>query len=482
VPEIVAEEARRARLEAEAEADSAERERLEEQGKALARWALASEASGRIEATLREAQPELSLAAGALDADPWLLACGSPLPGGAAIDLRTGVARPLRRDDWATRRTAVPWVPGAACPRWRAWIAWAMGSEDPDPAVREAAPGLVAYLQRAVGYSLTTERREKVFFFLYGEKGNNGKSTFLDIIGKLLGDYAVYMPPKLLLESASGIDRHPTELARLAGSRVVLGSDQSGRSSKFNEPLIKQLTGEQKISARRMSRDFEDFDITWKLWLAANNLPYATAGDPTVWARVHCVPFSQHVPPERVDPTLWPALVSELPGILGWAVEGLRAWLAQGLGMPPTVRSAGEAYRRRMDLVERWLLERADLSHLPEGEAPRAPRGEEHGQGAVCLATRAYADFTDWCAAEGVKHVPGLNVVGEELERRGWRGSLETVDVGGMERTRARVRHGLRLLPRPPGMRPVPWEEQAAVVVVATRRAPQRAQEVEDAR
>ena len=56
---------------------------------------------------------------------------------------------------------------------------------------------MISYVQQAIGYSLSGSIAEQCIFFLYGE-GRNGKSTFLDVIYDILGDYSMNVQPETL--------------------------------------------------------------------------------------------------------------------------------------------------------------------------------------------------------------------------------------------------------------------------------------------
>ncbi len=108
---------------------------------------------------------------------------------------------------------------------------------------------LITFLQRAVGYSLTGATSEQVLFFLYGT-GANGKSTFLDIIHELLGNYASATPASTLLSKA-GSDTIPNDIARFKGVCFVSAVEtEDGR--RLAESVLKQITGDKRISARFM--------------------------------------------------------------------------------------------------------------------------------------------------------------------------------------------------------------------------------------
>jgi putative DNA primase/helicase len=401
-------EAQAAEVAASEEVDNDKRKILEQLAKKLHRWCEASEASPRIAAAMREAQcrPGVSIGVDELDADPHLFVASN-----AAIELRTGQIREARREDLVTRRSSVAHQFNATCPRWKAWLQWAMcGDEE-----------LVSYLQRAVGYSLTTERRERVFFFLFGA-GANGKSTFLTVLRALLGSYAVQMPPRLLLEPKGGGERHPTELARLEGARAVIGSDQADGGARWNEALLKQLTGDSELSVRGMGQDFRDIAITWKLWIAANHLPYGSAGDPALWRRVHLVPFLAHIERSQEDPLLEDRLLGELPGILAWALEGLSAWRERGLGVPAAVSRAVADYRSTLDLVGQWLAECCVVD--PTAVTPIAD---------------LWQSLDRWCKRHGNQRVMAANRLGAELGERGYEGVLT-------RRENVRCRRGIRLI------------------------------------
>jgi len=120
-----------------------------------------------------------------------------------------------------------------------------------------ATKSLIYFLQRAAGMSLTGDTSEHVLLVLYGT-GRNGKSTLLNTLLALMGDYGMQAAPDILMARRG--DRHPTELADLFGKRLVV-SIESEQNRRMAESLVKQLTGGDKIKARRMREDFGNFGL-----------------------------------------------------------------------------------------------------------------------------------------------------------------------------------------------------------------------------
>ena len=153
-----------------------------------------------------------------------------------------------------------------------------------------------------------------------GEAGRNGKSTFLNILRRLLGAYAMKAPSELLMVSNN--DRHPTERADLWRKRFVQAIEtEQGR--RLAEVFVKEATGGDPIRARRMREDFWEFQPTHKVVLATNHKPIISGTDTAIWERIRLVPFTVTIPPEERDHTLPEKLDDELPGILAWAVKGV---------------------------------------------------------------------------------------------------------------------------------------------------------------
>jgi putative DNA primase/helicase len=277
-----------------------------------------------------------------LDQDPWLLNCAN-----GTLDLRTGQLREHCMEDYITKLVPVDYDPNAKCPLWNRFLRRVMDGQGV----------LIGYLQRVVGYSLTASVREQVMWFLHGT-GSNGKSTFLRILLDLLDDYACQTVPELLM--AKKHEAHPTERADLAGKRVV-ATIEVEQGKRMAEALMKQLTGGDRIKARRMREDFWEFDPTHKLFLAANHKPIVKGTDLAVWRRIKLVPFTVTITDAEKDPDLLDKLRGELPGILAWAVRGCLRWQRDGLREPAAVKAATDAYRRESDELGRFLEERCVL-------------------------------------------------------------------------------------------------------------------------
>ncbi|WP_395140345.1 phage/plasmid primase, P4 family [Schlegelella aquatica] len=298
------------------------------------------------------------------DADPWLL----NTPGGV-VDLRTGRMRAHDRADRMTKITTA--TPGGDCPTWRRFLAEVTGGD----------ADLQAYLQRVSGYCLTGSTREHALFFLYGT-GANGKSVFVNTLATILGDYAASAPMDTFMEARG--DRHPTDMAGLRGARFV-SSIETEQGRRWNESKVKAITGGDKVSARFMRQDFFEYTPQFKLVIAGNHKPAIRNVDEAMKRRLHLIPFTITVPPERRDKHLQQKLLAERDGILAWALEGCLAWQRLGrLDPPPQVVAATEEYFEAEDALGRWLEERC----VREANAKS-------------LTAELFTDWKQWAEAAG---------------------------------------------------------------------------------
>ena len=274
------------------------------------------------------------------DADPWLL----NTPGGI-IDLRRGGMGPHRRDRRMTKVTTA--TPKGESPVWANFLENVTGGDKE----------LQLYLQRVVGYCLTGDISTHALFFLYGT-GANGKSVFVNVISTILGDYAANAPMDTFMETRS--DRHPTALAGLRGARFVSATEtEQGR--RWNESKIKAITGGDLVTARLMHQDFFTYPPQFKLLIAGNHKPAIRNIDEAMRRRMHLIPFTITVPPEKRDPLLTEKLLSERDGILAWALQGCLLWQQIGLKQPLSVTSATDEYFEGEDAMGRWMDERCKL-------------------------------------------------------------------------------------------------------------------------
>jgi putative DNA primase/helicase len=311
---------------------------VKEERSDIIKHAIRSESDAAIRHMLARAAAEEGIAIRPrdLDRDPWLFNVEN-----GTIELKTALLREHRREDLITKLAPVRYDPDAKCPTWLAFLERVMGGRSE----------LVEFLKRAIGYSLTGDTREQCLFLLHGT-GQNGKSTFLEILRALLGDYAVQADFATFLDRKYEGPRN--DVARLFGARAVTSSEV-GEGKRFNESLIKTLTGSDTIAARFLYSEAFEFRPQFKLWLAANHKPVIRGTDLAIWRRIRLVPFEVTIPESERDEQLTETLLHELPGILAWAVEGCQSWLESGLTMPDDVRCATQKYRDESDILGHFL-------------------------------------------------------------------------------------------------------------------------------
>lgn len=171
--------------------------------------------------------------------------------------------------------------------------------------------------------------------------------------------YAIAASSDLLLQRPHA--DHPTELAQLAGARLVVCSELD-EGQRFAEARVKLLTSPDIIPARFMHGNWFSFRPSHSLFLLGNHHPAAGSGGPAFWRRLRLLPFIRSVPEDRQDPHLPERLQQEAPAVLAWIVQGAVAYLRDGTGEPDTVRAATAAYAREQDSVAGFVAGCCELA------------------------------------------------------------------------------------------------------------------------
>jgi putative DNA primase/helicase len=353
--------------------------------KMLVNHATRSESISRLEAMLKAASTEdnIPVLPDQFDYNPWLL---NVLNG--TVDLQTGELLPHNRNDLITKLAPVVYDPDAACPMWTEFLEKIMEGND----------NLIDFLQRACGYGLTSMTSEQVLFILHGT-GANGKSTFVESVAHVMGDYAISTP--IATFTVKRGDAIPNDVARLQGARFV-SACEAEQSSRLAESLVKQLTGGDKITARYLHHEFFDFTPRFKAFLSTNHKPAIRGTDNAIWRRIRLIPFAYTVPEDERDRHLIEKLREESSGIFMWMLAGCLKWQRIGLGAPDEVLHATNSYRQEMDVLSDFIDECCIVNPIA-----RAPAGD------------LYKAYSEWAERNG-EYVLTRRQLSSQLSERGF--------------------------------------------------------------
>jgi putative DNA primase/helicase len=306
---------------------------------------LAGEALGRANAMLAYAASETLLkdTGEGWDADPYLLGVMN-----GVVELKTGKLRAGKKEDRISRVCPIEYSETMEIPKlWTGFV----------DTVLQGDLELIDWTQRAVGYSMTGSTTEKMMFFCYGHQGNNGKSTFVETVGEVMGGYAWRKFPMSELMERKNTTAPSPNLAKLPGVRYVT-TTEIGEGKRINEELIKDLTGGiDTINARDMYAKPFLFKPQFKLWMHGNYKPLIKGVDNAIWERVGLIPFLVTIPPEKRDRQLEGKLREVLPGILGWMIQGVKRWLDKGLALPDCMKEEVQSYRDEMNPLREFVEE-----------------------------------------------------------------------------------------------------------------------------
>ena len=334
------------------------RERIE-----IEKYGMLSESVRRREAFVKAAQwnSALNIQSDALDPDPYLLNVQN-----GTINVLTGEFREHRQEDMISKIANVEYDPQADCPLWKQFIREIMNYK----------ADLVQFLQTAAGWALTANIEEQTMFILYGS-GANGKTTFLNTILNLLGDYATSTPTESFMKKNG--DQNTNDIARLRGTRFVTTTEaEQGR--RLSEPLIKKITGNDQMTARFLYGEYFNFTPTFKIFMATNHKPVIKGTDHGIWRRIKLIPFTTTIPLEKQDKSLEMKLKQEASGILNWLLDGTARWRREGLQAPAIILNATDEYRAEMDVIGNFLKERT-----------------VQGKGYTIRIRELYKAYSDWC-------------------------------------------------------------------------------------
>jgi putative DNA primase/helicase len=342
-----------------------------------------SEADARIQALIKLAHSEVPILPQDMDNDQFLLNVEN-----GTLDLKSDQFLKHDRAHFITKIAPVKFDSSAQCPLWSQFL----------DRIMDGNSGLIEYLKRIIGYALTGDTSEQCFFIFYGT-GANGKTTLIETIRSILGDYALQADFETFLNTKNGRGI-PNDIAGLQGARFV-SAIEAGAGRSLNESLIKQLTGGEPIRARFLYSEFFEFLPTLKLILATNHKPRIQNQDLGIWRRVRLIPFNITIPKEEQVRKLAEKLREESSGILNWAIEGCQEWLISGLGEPEEVATATNLYREEMDSIGAFLDEKCVLASTTSVKTSDLKKA-----------------YQDWCE-ENKEDPVGPKIFASLLESRG---------------------------------------------------------------
>ena len=347
------------------------------------KWLEASTNADRIRAmlTIAETDPQLQLKSIDIDSNPNDLCT----PAGI-VNLRTGELRPaIKNVDFNTRATSV--APArTSTPLWNSFLKDVIEDED-----------RINYIQELLGAALFGDSRYHVLPVFVGT-GANGKSTILDVVRDILGEYSATMPEDFLIDTKGSA--HPTDIARLRGVRFAMASE-TRPDGKFNESRVKTLTGGDVLSARFMNKDFFDFKPTHTLFMAVNHLPEVKSGGDGFWRRLRKIDFRKTIPVERRKENFAATMVeAEGPGILQWMIDGAVRITDRGMSEPESIKLSTQTYRHEEDHIAKFLDEKTII-------ADRASVGK----------ATLFQAYREWCEENGERPIT-QNQLGREIKNR----------------------------------------------------------------
>ena len=317
------------------------------------------------------------------DTEPHLLGTGNGI-----VDLKSGKLYSPSKKLLVTQKSPINYNPKAKADRWARFV-------------KEVLPKHHEYIQKVMGYCVTGETNLQKLWMFVGA-GSNGKSTFLENIMEVVGlDYSQKTPQNSILASAHSSSASP-ELTRMKSKRLIVLSE-TDFDAKLNETNVKQLTGNDTITARDLYSGYIQFKSVGKFIMATNHLPKVTSNGVAIWRRIEVIRFDSKFS-HNSDPQLTSKLKQEQEGILAWLVEGAKLFYSKNrdLKTPQEIQDWVSEYRSEEDVLAGFLSERV-----------------EDCVGNFVTAKTFYEEYREWCKNNSISALDD-NQFGRDLTKRGF--------------------------------------------------------------
>jgi len=315
--------------------------------------------------SLVQADPNVFAKMDCFDRDPSLLNVRN-----GTLDLSVGKLRPHAAEDMLTKVANVDFAPDADCPTFKKVLSRSL----PDPHA--------AFLLRYLGYALLGDPTEQVLAILYGA-GANGKSTLINGVSYLLGDYAANIEPSTLIKQKS--ERIRTDIARLHGVHLALTSEL-GIGEILDAALVKRLTGGDMITARALYTAEFEFKPKFSLVMTTNALPVIDGSDAALARRLILLPFNNVIPEAERESRLNRKLEAEASGILNLLMIGLSQYREIGLAIPEDIKEEARKFAESSDMLASFISDTVDWAD--DGNVP---------------AQFLYSQYQLWCSRRGIR-------------------------------------------------------------------------------
>lgn len=429
---VIEAEALDAAIERDQKKGGASVEAIKERQAGLFKHAVTSGNANKTTAALEQAKSDIAATRDDFDRETLAL----NLPNGTLRFVEADGDWQVRLDrhdpeDRISRRTEVPWNPDAEAPLWHKHMETVL----PDPETRR-------FFQACCGYAITGEIREQCIFLLQG-KGGDGKSTTMDVLREVLGDYAKVAAVESFLHGAvrSGAEASP-DMARLAGDTRMVCTSEPRIGAMLDEGRIKQVTGGQPISARELHGAPFEYRPRFAIFFECNRKPRISGDDDGIWRRIMVIQFPHQFKGAAADKSINQRLLAEADGVLKWLVEGTLIWLREGLNPPQQVQDAIDDYRRSSNPFGEWFAEKVDTKD-PDHRERAADLYDSYK--AFCeenaVSDREIMTSTAFGRALGDKQLPKMKGADGKVIRKGCRlrGATElaqaaaaAIDAGGV--------------------------------------------------
>lgn len=384
--------AKHAETGSEEDADALEKAKADAtRAKAYLTHAKNSRNAVRIKNMLELSKPGLVIKADKLDANPFDL----NTPAGI-VDLTSGRLRPHERAAYCSQITQT----GPDNRGMEMWSDFLDTITCGDGSIR-------GFLQLVAGMSLIGAVYQEGIIIAYGG-GRNGKSTYFNALGAVLGDYTGSIDIKVITTDRAN---KGASLATLRGRRLVITGELE-EHQRLSVATLKQLASTDRLVIEEKFKQPETVKQTHTLVLFTNHLPRVGSTDNGTWRRLIVVPFNATIPAGTGIQNYADVLAKEAGGaILTWAIEGAVNFVRNGfrLDIPEVVEEATEAYRAREDWLTNFINERCIRE--PNARVGAADLYREYREWAESTGdyVRRLNDFTTTMEAAGFQNIRPKN-------------------------------------------------------------------------